>query len=85
MPQGRDMPKADTRYLYKRNGRPTWWIKIRVPGTDGTFRQSLKTKDLREAQARRDKLLAQREQLVRMFLTVLGHNSRRCRYWQFVG
>ena len=21
MPQGRDMPKADTRYLYKRNGR----------------------------------------------------------------
>ena len=58
------MPKADTRYLYKRNGRLTWWIKIRVPGTDGTFCQSLKTKDLREAQARRDKLLAQREQLV---------------------
>jgi len=63
MPQGRDMPKADTRYLYKRNGRPTWWIKLRVPGTNETVRHSLKTKDLREAQARRDKLLAQREQL----------------------
>ena len=59
------MPKADRRYLYKRNGSPTWWIKFRVPGTNEIFRRSLKTKDLREAQARRDKLLEQRKQLGR--------------------
>jgi hypothetical protein len=64
MPQGSNMPKADRRYLYKRNGSPTWWIKFRVPGTKKMVRRSLKTKDLKEAQARRDKLLEQREQLV---------------------
>jgi len=64
MPQGSDVPKADRRYLYKRNGSPTWWIKFRVPGTKKMVRRSLKTTDLREAQARRDKLLVQREQLV---------------------
>ena len=64
MPPGCDMPKADRRYLYRRNGSPTWWIKFRVPGTNEIFRRSLKTKDLREAQARRDKLLEQRKQLV---------------------
>ncbi len=58
------MPKADRRYLYKRNGSPTWWIKFRVTGTNKIFRRSLKTKDLREAQARRDKLLEQRKKLV---------------------
>ena len=57
------MPKADRRYLYKRNGSATWWIKFRVPGTNEIFRRSLKTKDLREAQARRDKLLEQRKHL----------------------
>lgn len=64
MPQGSDMPKADRRYLYKRNGSPTWWIKFRVPGTKKMVRRSLKTKDLKEAQDRRDKFLEQREQLV---------------------
>ena len=64
MPQGCDVPKADRRYLYKRNGSPTWWIKFRVPGTKKMVRRSLKTTDLREAQARRDKLLEQRKQLV---------------------
>ena len=64
MPPGCDMPKADRRYLYRRNGSPTWWIKFRVPGTKKMVRRSLKTTDLREAQARRDKLLEQREQLV---------------------
>jgi integrase len=64
MPQGCDVPKADRRYLYRRNGSPTWWIKFRVPGTKKTVRRSLKTTDLREAQAKRDKLLEQREQLV---------------------
>ena len=63
MPRGSDMPKADRRYLYKRNGSPTWWIKFRIPGTNEIFRGSLKTKDLREAQARRDKLLEQRKHL----------------------
>ena len=58
------MPKADTRYLYKRNGSPTWWVKFRVPGTNKMVRRLLKTKDLREAQARRDKLLEQRKLLV---------------------
>jgi site-specific recombinase XerD len=79
MPQGRDMPKADTRYLYKRNGRPTWWVKFRVPGTNDTIRRSLKTKDLREAQARRDKLLEQREQLVEQtsYATQLVHLRER--------
>jgi uncharacterized protein YlxW (UPF0749 family) len=64
MPQGSDMPKVDKRYLYKRKGGSTWWVKFRVPGTNKTVRKSLKTKDLREAQARRDKLLEQRKQLV---------------------
>jgi len=79
MPQGRDMPKADTRYLYKRNGRPTWWIKFRVPGTNDTIRRSLKTKGLREAQARRDKLLEQRKQLVEQtsYATQLVHLRER--------
>jgi len=58
------MPKADRRHLYKRNSSPTWWIKFRVPGTKKMVRRSLKTKDLREAQAMRDKLLEQRKQLV---------------------
>jgi len=58
------MPKVDKRYLYKRKGGSTWWVKFRVPGTNKTVRKSLKTKDLREAQARRDKLLEQRKQLV---------------------
>ena len=57
-------PKVDKRYLYKRKGGTTWWVKFRVPGTNKTVRKSLKTKDLREAQARRDKLLEQRKQLV---------------------
>jgi hypothetical protein len=57
-----DMPKADKRYLFKREGE-TWWVKIRVPGTDRTIRKSLKTKNLKEAQARRDKILEQRERL----------------------
>ena len=79
MPQGRDMPKADTRYLYKRNGRPTWWVKFRVPGTDDTIRRSLKTKNLREAQARRDELLEQRKQLVEQtsYATQLVHLRER--------
>ena len=63
MPQDSDMPKADKRYLYPRNGG-IWYVKFRVPGTNKTVRKSLKTKDLREAQARRDKLLEQRKQLV---------------------
>ena len=57
-----DMPKADKRYLFKRGGE-TWWVKLRVSGTDKTIRKSLKTKDLKEAQARRDKILQQRERL----------------------
>lgn len=57
-------PKVDKRYLYKRKGGSIWWVKFRVPGTNKTVRKSLKTKDLREAQARRDKLLEQRKQLV---------------------
>jgi hypothetical protein len=57
-----DMPKADKRHLFKRGGE-TWWVKLRVPGTDKTIRKSLKTKDLKEAQARRDKILEQRERL----------------------
>jgi hypothetical protein len=56
-----DMPKADKRYLFKRGGE-TWWVKFRVPGTDKTIRKSLKTKDLKEAQARRDKILQQHKQ-----------------------
>ena len=64
MPRGSDMPKADRRYLYRRNGSPTWWVKFRVPGTNETVRRSLKTTDLREAQAKRDKLLEHRKQLV---------------------
>ena len=57
-----DMPKADKRHLFKRGGE-MWWVKFRVPGTDKTIRKSLKTKDLKEAQARRDKILEQRERL----------------------
>ena len=56
-----DMPKADKRYLFKRGGE-TWWVKLRVSGTDKTIRKSLKTKDLKEAQARRDKILQQHKQ-----------------------
>ena len=56
-----DMPKADKRHLFKRGGE-TWWVKLRVPGTDKTIRKSLKTKDLKEAQARRDKILQQHKQ-----------------------
>ena len=56
-----DMPKADKRPLFKRGGE-TWWVKLRVPGTDKTIRKSLKTKDLKEAQARRDKILKQHKQ-----------------------
>lgn len=74
MPQGKDMPKADTRYLYKRKGSPLWWVKFRVPGTNKVVRRSLKTKILKEAQARRDKLLEQRKQLVEQtsYATQLG-------------
>ena len=84
------MPKADKRHLYQRNGGATWWVKFRVPGTNKTIRKSLKTANLKEAQERRDKLLAQRkllveqtshaEQLVelrKLYLSSVDENERR--------
>lgn len=56
------MPKADTRHLYRRNG---WWhLKFRIPNTQKTLRKSLHTQSLAEAQAKRDKLMSKREELV---------------------
>jgi integrase len=64
MSHGGEMPRADKRYLYKRNGGDTWWVKFRVPGTKKTIRKSLKTSNLKEAQERRDKLLEHRKLLL---------------------
>jgi len=64
MSHGGEMLRADKRYLYKRNGGDTWWVKFRVPGTKKTIRKSLKTSNLKEAQERRDKLLEHRKLLL---------------------
>jgi integrase len=49
------MPRRDTRDLQERNG---WWhFSKRIPNTKIYTRKSLKTKNLKEAQAKRDALL----------------------------
>ena len=49
------MPKRDTRDLQERNCR--WHFSKRIPNTKIYTRKSLKTKNLKEAQAKRDALL----------------------------
>ena len=49
------MPKLDTQYLQQRNG---WWhFAKRIPNTRKYVRRKLGTKELKEAQTRRDSLL----------------------------
>jgi hypothetical protein len=56
------MPKRDTRDLQERNG---WWhFSKRIPNTKIYTRKSLKTKNLKEAQAKRDALLIELKEVL---------------------
>lgn len=72
---------TDTRYLFQRNR--TWWVKVAVPRTlrdtlGYDLRRSLQTRDLDEARAARDEVVAEFRQQIRDARTARD-DARACR------